>query len=78
MNLSDRIHHWRRVRKAARNERYCLKHGHDDSSCWALTGAIGVKCRYCHRILWTSEYGKDLDPPRYQEPSLPSVKRWRL
>lgn len=77
MTLRNRIRRWWYWQKVARVDRQCRKRGHTDVPCWALSGALGDKCLHCGRILWTSDYGQRLDPPRYQEPTRLAEGNWR-
>ena len=77
MSLRGRVERWWYWRQMAKIDRECRKRGHDDFGCWAETGAIGDRCGRCGRILWTWDYGQELDPPRYQAPSRLVDSNWR-
>jgi hypothetical protein len=78
MSLSGRIRKWWYWQQMAKIDRHCRKHGHRDSGCWAESGSIGVSCRHCGRILWTSWPGMRGDEkPRYQKPSRLVDSNWR-
>ena len=77
MSLSGRVHKWWYWQQMAKIDRHCAKHGHRDSGCYSVTGSTGQHCGYCGRIIWTSEFGKEIDPPRYQAPARRVDANWR-
>lgn len=61
ISVKGRVQRWLYHHRMDKIERYCTKHGHDDYGCYSVFGTLGVKCNYCHRILWdrrdgTTEY----------------------
>ena len=75
MSLSGRVRKWWYWQQMAKIDRHCAKHGHLDSGCWSESGAMGVKCGHCGRIIWTERDGEVRI--RYQAPSRASEGNWR-
>lgn len=52
----------------------CRWQGHRDYGCWSETPSLGECCNRCGRISWTWSQGKELDPPRLQAPTYPTLR----
>jgi hypothetical protein len=74
MTITNRIRRWWHLRKMASLDRECQRRGHADTACWAVTGATGVECRRCKRIIW---FGRHRAADYYQAPTRLAEGNWR-